>query len=85
MNREQRGKLEALFDLTSHPGWKVLGEDLDQRVNALKEGLASNESTSYQLGLAHGHIKVYREFMNLRGLIEMVLKQEEEDEQAAAV
>ncbi len=80
-----REKLETLFDLTSHVGWKVLGEDLEKRVEALKEGLASNESTSYQLGLAHGHIKVYREMISLRSLVEMILKDMQEDEQAAAV
>lgn len=87
MNVEQRQKLESMFDLTSHPGWKVLGEDLEKRVDALKEGLATREATIYQLGLAHGHIKVYRELISLRDLIEMILKQDQEDmnEQAAAV
>lgn len=85
---EQKRNLEALYDLTSHPGWKVLSEDLKKRVDALKEGLATNESTVYQLGLAHGHIKVYREFISLRDLLEMIIKQQmedEADEQTAAV
>lgn len=82
---EQQKKLETLFDLTSHPGWSVLGKDLEDRVEALKEGLATNESSTYELGLVHGHIKVYRELINLRNLIEMVLKDQQDDGEAIAV
>lgn len=72
-------KLEELFDMTNHPGWKLLMEDLNERVDALKEGLANNRADEYQLGLAQGHIKVYRELSNLRVMIEQLMKQQQED------
>ncbi len=78
-------KLEELFDLTNHQGWRFLMEDLVDRVEAFKEGLTRNESSPYQLGLAQGHIKVYREFLNLRAMIELAVEQSKEDVQAVNV
>lgn len=75
-------KLEELFDLTNHPGWIFLMEDMYDRVEAFKEGLTRNESTSYQIGLAQGHIKVYREFLNLRAMIELAIEQNKDGQVA---
>lgn len=78
--------LELIFDMTSHPGWKILVKDMQERVDALKEGLVSNESTPYQLGLAQGHVKVYREIVTLRDMIEHFLSEQALDNvEAAAV
>lgn len=77
---EKRKELELIYDMTSHPGWKVLMKDLEDRVEAMKEGLATNESTAYQIGLAQGHIKVYREIINLRPLLNHVLNEAEAQE-----
>jgi hypothetical protein len=86
---DKQKELELIFDMTSHPGWKYLCEDLEQRVDALKEGMITNESTPYQIGLAQGHAKVYREIISLRRLLDHVLTEKEaqvaEDEQAASV
>jgi hypothetical protein len=84
---EQLKELELMFDMTSHPGWTALCEDLGRRVEALKEGMITNESTPYQIGLAQGHVKVYREIIALRKYLDQYLSQlkEDEDEQAAAV
>lgn len=84
---EQQKELELIFDMTSHPGWTHLCDDLGQRVDALKEGMITNESTPYQIGLAQGHVKVYRELMALRKFLDQYLSQlkEDDDEQAAAV
>lgn len=71
-------KLEELFEMTNHTGWKLLITDLEDRVDSLKEGLTSNRADEYQLGLAQGHIKVYRELINLRNWTEMVLKEQQE-------
>jgi hypothetical protein len=72
-------KLEALHEMTNVPGWKLLVEDLEARVDALKEGLVNNRSDEYQIGLAQGHIKVYREFINLRVMIDQLQKQYAEE------
>jgi hypothetical protein len=69
-----------MFDMTSHPGWKALVKDMTDRVDALKEGLVSNESTPYQIGLAQGHVKVYREIIALRDMLDNFLSQQKEDE-----
>jgi hypothetical protein len=76
--------LEEMFDMTAHKGWSILMEDMDRRVDALKEGLATKEATVYQIGLVQGHIKVYRELKNLRSMIEMALKEYEEERVEAA-
>lgn len=73
-----------MFDMTAHKGWLVLLEDLERRVESLKEGLATKEATVYQIGLVQGHIKVYREFKNLRAMIELALKENEENRVEAA-
>jgi hypothetical protein len=77
MNDSQ--KLEVLHEMTNVPGWKLLVEDLEARVDALKEGLVNNRSDEYQIGLAQGHIKVYREFINLRVMIDQLQKQYAEE------
>lgn len=78
--------LELIFDMTSHPGWKILTKDLLERVDALKEGMITNESTPYQIGLAQGHVKVYREMAALRDMIEHFLSERASDDvEAAAV
>jgi DUF438 domain-containing protein len=84
VTQEDIQKLEEIFDMTSHKGWKILMDDLKQRVDAFKEGLATKEASAYQQGLVQGHIKVYREMDNLRATIELALKQEEEDNVEAA-
>lgn len=80
MTNEQLRDLELMFDMTSHPGWKALVKDMTDRVDALKEGLVSNESTPYQIGLAQGHVKVYREIIALRDMLDNFLSQQKEDE-----
>lgn len=86
---DKQKELELIFDMTSHPGWKFLVEDLEARVDALKEGMITNESTPYQIGLAQGHVKVYRELSVLRKFLDNYLSQKAEDEiedgEAAAV
>jgi hypothetical protein len=83
---EQVRDLELIFDMTSHPGWKVLMKDMQDRVDALKEGMISNESSPYQIGLAQGHVKVYREMIALRAMLEHFLSEKAiDDGEAAAV
>jgi hypothetical protein len=85
---DKQKELELIFDMTSHPGWKCLCEDLEARVDALKEGMITNESTPYQIGLAQGHVKVYREVIALRSFLDNYLSQKAEDDadvEAAAV
>jgi len=79
MSEESTKKLEALFDLTSHPGWQYLIDDMEERVDAIKESLTQGEVPAYELGLAQAHVKVYREIINLRTMIELAIKQSQED------
>lgn len=76
MTNEQQRDVELIYDMTSHPGWKVLMKDLESRVDAMKEGLVTNESTPYQIGLAQGHVKVYREMIALRTMLEHFLSEQ---------
>ena len=83
---DKQKELELIFDMTSHPGWACLVDDLEQRVDALKEGMITNESTLYQVGLAQGHVKVYREIIALRKFLDQYLEQiKEDDEQVTAI
>lgn len=77
---EAQKELELMFDMTSHPGWTALCDDLGQRVEALKEGMINNESSPYQIGLAQGHVKVYREIMALRKFLDQYLDHQKEDQ-----
>jgi hypothetical protein len=84
--QEQITKLETLFDMTSHTGWGLLIEDLEERVNAIKEGMLNGELSTYDVGLAQAHVKVFREFINLRKMIDMALRQQQEDaDEAVAI
>jgi hypothetical protein len=76
---DQIQKLETLFDLTSHPGWKILVEDMEDRVDAIKESLTQGEVSAYDLGLAQAHVKVFREIITLRNMVEIAIKQSIED------
>lgn len=80
MDNVQVKKLEQLFDLTSHPGWIMLCEDMQERIEATKEGMTRAEVTAYQQGLANGHIKVYRELIALRRIIEISREQAKDEE-----
>lgn len=77
---EEIKKLETLFDLTSHPGWSVLVSDMEDRIEAIKESLTRGEVSAYDLGLAQAHVKVYREIISLRDMIDAAIKQMQEDE-----
>lgn len=79
MNDEK--KLETLFDLTNHAGWKLLTSDMQDRIEATKDGISRAEVTAYQQGLANGHIKVYREMIGLRHYIELAREQSSEDDE----
>jgi hypothetical protein len=76
---DQIQKLETLFDLTSHPGWKILTEDMEDRIDAIKESLTQGEVSAYDLGLAQAHVKVFREITTLRNMVEIAIKQSIED------
>jgi hypothetical protein len=82
MNEEK--KLEEIFDLTNHPGWKHMIDDITEREDVLTQVLTRNEVTPYELGIAQGHIKVYRELKALRKMIELAMDQAKEDAREAA-
>jgi hypothetical protein len=64
----------------------LLIEDLEERVNAIKEGMLNGELSTYDVGLAQAHVKVFREFINLRKMIDMALRQQQEDaDEAVAI
>jgi hypothetical protein len=66
--------------MTAHPGWAILTEDLQERVDNIKESMLHGELSVYDVGLAQAHVKVYREIINLRLMVEQALKQAQEDE-----
>ena len=80
---EETKKLETLFDLTSHPGWAILTSDMEDRIEAIKESLTRGEVSAYDLGLAQAHVKVYREVIYLRDMMDAALKQLQEDQNEA--
>lgn len=83
MTNEQRRTLELVFDLTAHPGWKVILSECEEKLASFKEALISPGKTDlYDLGLIRGKASAYSELLNMRNAVETVLNVDEANEQA---
>ncbi len=81
MTNEQRSALELVFDMTTHPGWKYIVKECEEKIEAFKASLISPRSiTEHELGLIHGKAQAYSEFVNMRNAIDQALKVEDFNE-----
>lgn len=80
MTPEDVKKFETLQDLFSHPGWPVLINECDFKVESIKESLTSFGIAENLLAYGQGRISVYREFSSLPVIIDQALKPQEDGE-----
>lgn len=79
MTPEDVRKFETLLDLTSHPGWALLGDEHDFKIEAIKDGFTTFGITSELLAYGQGRISVYRELASLGPIIRQALENNKED------
>lgn len=79
MDTEARKSLEDLNETLTTKGWQILSDDLEAKVEALKEELTKVQVDNDLLKIAQGRILAYREIMALPTFIEQALKQDEEE------
>lgn len=77
-------RFEDLQDLFSNPGWKVLADELEFKVEAIKEGFTQFGTLPELISYGQGRISVYREFLTLPDIINNALN-EHANEQADPV
>lgn len=80
MTPENVRKFETLLDLTSHPGWALLGDEHDYKIEAIKDGFTTFGVSPELLAYGQGRISVYRELASLGPVIRQALESNKEDE-----
>ncbi len=80
MDAETRKELEALNELIHLKRWDILVEDIENKVEELKEQVLHPEVTGDLLKIAQGRIIAYREILALPTIVDAALNQEEDTE-----
>lgn len=70
-------RLEAIQSTLASEGWKHLVEDVETKVEAMKEEFLSPQVTLEMMRFAQGRIAVYREFLSLKTVVDQILEQNE--------
>lgn len=81
MTPEDVKRFEILLDLSAHPGWSILLDEFDFKIDSLKDGFTTFGITSELLAFGQGRISVYRELASLRPILSQALENNKEDEQ----
>jgi len=74
-------RFETLLDLFSHPGWALLCEEFNFKVEAIKEGFTVFGLDPNVITYGQGRISVYRELEGLPIILRNALDEQKEDEQ----
>lgn len=77
MTPEDVKKFEKLQDLFSHPGWALLIDECNFKVDAIKESFTTFGLTEALVAYGQGRVSVYRELNSLPLIIEQALKPED--------
>ncbi len=85
MDQETQKALESLNEMIHTPGWDVLEEDIQEKVDDLKEQVLHPEVTGDLLKIAQGRIIAYREILSLPVIVEAALNPEVEEDQDDSV
>ncbi len=69
ISMEDRIALEELNLMVSTPGWKILSESIDKKIEAIKEELTAPvpEMNEYLLRIAQGRLLAYRDILSVPG------------------
>lgn len=81
MTPEDVKRFETLLDLTSHPGWGLLLDEYEYKVEAIKEGFTTFGLADQILAYGQGRISVYRELASMGPILRNALDNQKEDEQ----
>jgi hypothetical protein len=79
MNIDETQRLEAIQSTVITDGWKYLCEDIQEKVDSMKEELLHPNVSLEMLRFGQGRVAVYRELLSLRQVVEHVLDQAKED------
>jgi hypothetical protein len=80
MDAETRKTLELLNNTVHTPGWDVLADDLETKIEQIKEELLNTQITGDLLKIAQGRILAYRDILSLPVFLDEALKPQEVDE-----
>lgn len=78
MDTETRKGLEQLNETVNSVGWNILADDLETKIELLKEELTKTQIDGDLLKIAQGRILAYREILSLPAYLDQALKPEED-------
>jgi predicted DNA-binding protein len=85
MTTEDTRRLEAIQSTVASDGWKYLVEDIEQKIEAMKEEFLNPNVSLEALRFGQGRIQVYKEFLSLKQVVDAVLDQAKEEAAEDAV
>ena len=78
MDEQLKRELDLLLDLTAHPGWKVLMDETEQRLEGFRASSPFNMKNLEELYFARGVTATLMELMATRDKVLAALNQGEE-------
>lgn len=73
MSPEDLKRLEAIQSTVTSDGWNYLIEDIQAKVDAMKEEFLNPQVTLDLIRFGQGRVSVYKEIIGLRSVVERVL------------
>lgn len=80
MSPDDRTRLEAIQSTVISDGWNYLIEDIQAKVDSMKEEFLNPQVTLELLRFGQGRISVYKELIGLRNVVERVLEDADADD-----
>jgi len=81
MTHDVRVSLEKLSEMVNTEGWEIMVDDLEKKIEAIKEELTtpSAEVNGDLLRIAQGRILAYRDILSIPSSISFAFEQDKED------
>lgn len=79
MSNDDTKRLEAIHSTVSSDGWKYLVEDIEAKIDAMKEEFINPNVSLELLRFGQGRISVYKEMVSLRDVVSQIIDQHAED------
>lgn len=80
MSPDDRTRLEAIQSTVISDGWNYLIEDIQAKVDSMKEEFLNPQVALELLRFGQGRISVYKELIGLRNVVERVLEDADADD-----
>lgn len=84
MTPEDVKRIEAIQDTVHSVGWAHLLEDVDAKVDSIKEDFTNPGITIDVLRIGQGRLFVYKELQAMQQIVDHILSNHKEDEQELA-